>query len=167
VIINLQAEGSLRIQTGGTVVLTEGSDPTAASRLKPDIFIRTAPAKTQLPNADFLISGPGEYEIKGVEIRGYHPFIYSIRAEDINLGLLSGAEGADNLEKIDLLFVPNNAALAKAIRQLNSPLVVCLNQSAKELEKELGVKAETAEKLTIKKKDIPQPNGLKLLCLKP
>jgi len=170
-IINLQGEGSLRIQTGGVVVLTEGSDPNALGRMKPDIFIRTSAAEAKsLPEAGFSILGPGEYEIKEIEVHGYNPFTYLIKAETINLGLIPGQGGTpealDNLEKIDVLFTPDDSRFAKAIRQLNPPLIVCLSASAKELEKELGAKAEVLEKLTIKKKDIPPANGFKLICLK-
>lgn len=170
-IINLQSEGSMRIQTGGAVVLTEGTDPNALSRMKPDIFIRTSITEAKsLPEAGFTVNGPGEYEVKEIEIRGYHPFTYLIKAEGINLALVPPTggkpEAIDNLEKIDILFSPNDGQLAKAIRQLNPPIIVCSQTSAKELEKELGVKAETIDKLTIKKKDIPEPNGMKLICLK-
>ena len=108
--------------------------------------------------------------MKEIEIRGYHPFTYFIKAEAINLALLppSGGkpEALDNLEKIDILFAPNDGQFAKAIRQLNPPIIICDQASAKNLEKELGIKAEITDKLTIKKKDIPEPNGMKLICLK-
>ncbi len=161
----------MRVQTGGAVVLTEGSDPNALGRMKPDIFIRTSINEAKSPpDAGFTINGPGEYEVKEIEIRGYHPFTYFIKAEGINLGLVPPAggksEALDNLEAIDILFVPNDSQFAKAIRQLNPPLVVCSQTTAKELEKELGTKAEVSDKLTVKKKDIPKPNGMKLICLK-
>ena len=72
----------------------------------------------------FVINGPGEYEIKGVFVRGYPSVskyggkdrlntIYTVSLENMNLCFLGALSSADlpstvseELENIDILFVP-------------------------------------------------------------
>lgn len=108
----------------------------------------------------------------------YLKTIYLVKAEDLNLCFLGHL--ANNLEpsileklaEVDLLFIPaggkpfiNQETAAKLIKQIEPKLIIAsffkipgLKRKAddvKEFLKELELKAEPQEKLTIKKKDLP------------
>ena len=164
-IITASGEGCFKIQTGGVTILTEGSGG-EKSRMKPDIFLRTAATATDLPDAGFIIKGPGEYELKGVEIQGLPPFTYIVKAEDMKLCVLSSPDQnvLDHVSDLDIIFISANHTAGTLIRQLSPRLVVTTPASAPALAKELGLKPETTDKITIKKRDIPA-EGMKLICL--
>ena len=160
--------------------MTEGLGE-ASARMKPDIFIRTRSSdalslpKGSIPAAEFMILGPGEYEIKGIEIMGYPRFIYHIRTEDIDLGFLGptdvkepafNADVTEKLQDVDILFVPDSVEGAKIVRQFHPKIVISQMDTAKDLEKELGKKAEILDKLVIKKKEVPIEEVGRLICLK-
>lgn len=158
-VINSCGVGCFKIQTGGISILIEGFGGDASGRFKPDIFIRTSKNKSNIV-AEHTVSGPGEYEIKGVEINGYPPFVYLIKTEELKLGFLGGQD-------VDIMFVSDTPEGAKMSRQLHSPIIISTTGIAKELEKELGKKAESLEKLVIKKKEIPvSESATRLICLK-
>ena len=164
-IISFGGPGNLKIQTGGTTILTEGLNGEVSGRMKPDIFIRTRESsvlsqpKDKTPNAENIIHGPGEYEIKDIEITGLPDFVYLIKAEEIQLGLFGGKD-------VDILFAPDTADGVKAIQQLHPKIVISSAGSCKELEKGLGKKAEGLDKLVIKKKEIPTTPLSRIICLK-
>lgn len=169
-IITAAEEGSFKLQIGGVTIVTEGSGE-EKSRLRPDIFLRTSPEAKELPDAGFVIKGPGEYELKDIEIKGIPPFTYSIKNEDIELCVLSSADqkALDSLTNIDILFIArlpaeNHGGLGSFIRQLNPRIVIASENAAHPLAKELGAEAEKTDKVTIKKRDIPA-EGTKLICL--
>ena len=57
--------------------------------------------------------------------------------------------------------------MAKAIRQFHPKVVIVSGGNAEELEKELGIKAEVQDKLTIKKKDLAgMSEKMRLVLLK-
>lgn len=185
-VINWYGEACFKIQSGETVILTdpfESSTGLTPPRFKADITLVTQPVGT----SDFPTSstiGPGNYEIKGVEITGLplsaDKTIYLISMEDMRLGLLGhigdeapAAEIMEKLNGVDLLFVPAGGAphidqekAAKLIKQINPRLVIVslfktpgLKRKAgdvKEFLQELEKKAEPQEKLTIKKKDLSE-----------
>lgn len=131
----------------------------------------------------FVIQGPGEYEVKGVAVRGFGVptvygnkaainTIYSISLENMNLcfmGALSSpdlpAAAKQELDDIDILFVPvgggdvlEQAAAYKLAVQLGPKVVIPMHYDDKSLKaflKEAGAEGTKAEeKLTIKKKDL-------------
>jgi L-ascorbate metabolism protein UlaG (beta-lactamase superfamily) len=171
-VITYHGGGCFKITTGGVTILT---DP-ESGRFKGDIVLRTQfpISNFQFPNADIV--GPGDYEIKGVEIYG-HPFpgenkslqtAYLVKAEDLNLVFLGNAvklAEADILEKfdgVDILFLP--PSLAKAVKQFNPKIAVAaFYKNAKEVAKEFE-KVEELDKLTIKKKDLGEK--LRIVVLK-
>ena len=146
-----------RIQTSGvnlTIQIPDGN----ISRIKTDILIQDSPKSTD-NGAEQSIKGPGEYEIKGIRIRGFHPSTYLIRAEDIKLvylGILdSDIKKNENIGDPDILLVAAEGITAEIIRQIHPKIVAVISDSdGKNLEKELGIKAEKMDKLSIKKKDI-------------
>lgn len=151
----------------------------------------------------FLISGPGEYEIKDVFIQGIPAFhtpacetgkgevvVYTIESEGIkicHLGDLGQKElTEDQVEKIgniDILMIPvggvytiNSKEATKIISQIEPRIVIPMHYHIPKLKikleglekflKAMGVKSpETLNKLTIKKKDLPE-EGMTIKVLK-
>ncbi len=131
----------------------------------------------------FVIEGPGEYEVKGVEVRGFGApttyggkptinTIYSVMLEGMTLAFLGALNDAtlspaakQGLGDVDVLFVPvggedtlDHAAAYKLAVQLEPKVVVPMHYDEKSLKaflKEAGAEGTKAEeKLTIKKKDL-------------
>ncbi len=168
-IISFLDNGSFRIQTSGAVLITEALDGKTSNRLKADIFIKTIDKPSDF-NAIHIIKGPGEYEIGGVEIRGFHPFFYFIKSEEIEMGYLGiGAVSSEAQEKLagaDVLFVNDSQPESvKLVRQFHPKVVLTGADYAKDLEKELGLKAEVLDKFTVKRKDF-SGKDFKLIVLK-
>lgn len=156
--INWYGEGCFKIQEGGITLLIDPVDITnglSAPRFKSDIIIKTVmpalkPGK-QTPEATdgeaHVVTGPGEYEIKGVGIYGWPlakdssaealKSVYRIRFDDLTLGFLGGLSAANDPEifeelgDIDMLFIPGGGkpyidqeAAAKLIRQIEPRVVI-------------------------------------------
>ncbi|MDP4020417.1 MAG: MBL fold metallo-hydrolase [Candidatus Adlerbacteria bacterium] len=130
----------------------------------------------------FVISGPGEYEVKGVAVRGFASesnyggekgvnTIYAISLEGMNLVFLGALGTSDlpqaakeELDDIDILFLPiggegmlNESAAYKLAVQLEPKMVIPMHYSAEQLKlflKEAGESVEPVDKLTVKKKDL-------------
>lgn len=169
-IITAGADGSFRLQTGGITVMTEGKEP-EKGRMKPDIYLRMARNGAETPEAGFTVKGPGEYEIRGVEIRGMEPFTYFLKAEDMRLVVLSSADvkALETLTGIDIAIVPDGMAaegIGRFLRQLEPKMVVAGATAAEQIHKDLGIAIEKTEKVTVKRRDIPSA-GMTLSCLTP
>lgn len=137
--------------------------------------------------APFVIKGPGEYEVRGVAVRGFASesnydgdkglnTIYSIAIEGMNLVFL-GALGTgtlpqaakQELDDIDILFVPvgGNGMLDeqeayKLAVQLEPKVVIPMHYTAEQLKrflKEAGEDVSPLDKLTVKKKDLEGKEG--------
>ncbi len=133
----------------------------------------------------FVIEGPGEYEVRGVAVRGYASAgmgegaintIYSVLFEGMNLcflGALGAAElpaaAKQELDDIDLLFVPVGSGKAGTLDYADAyKLAVSLEpkaiipmyyteQSLKQFLKEAGAEGvKPLERLTVKKKDLQE-----------
>ncbi len=139
--------------------------------------------------APFVISGPGDYEIKEIFIKGvlsnsliankkYVNTIYLFSVDSINiafLGALSDPElSKDSREAIntpDVLFIPvggkgdmlDAKASAKLASSLEPKLIIPMDYDDGTLKlflKELGEeKAEKVDKLTLKRKDLDNKEG--------
>lgn len=163
-----------------------GADIVLSSLNHPDFNgIDTASLGEKQP---FAITLPGEYEVKGVAVRGFGSesgyggkkrinTIYSVRLEGTNLCFLGAlgagalpAAAAQELDDIDILFVPigGNGTLghgeAEALTvQLEPKAVVPMGYDEKSLKaflKEAGAEGTKAEaKLTVKKKDLDGKEG--------
>lgn len=129
----------------------------------------------------FVASGPGEYEVKDIFIKGLHSkgekekvnTIYSVQFDGIHLcflGALASDEipedALEELAEIDILFTPTNGALSpaklyKLATALEPKLIIPLGGDAdtKAFLKEAGESAEKMEKLTIKKKELEGKDG--------
>ncbi len=175
-IITYQGGLSARITQGD---LSLEINPTN-ERFKADISLFSV-GHPSFDRESFVISGPGEYEVKEVTVKGFLSettfdenkvnTIYLINMESINLcflGPLSGVPDSktlESLEDIDILFVPAGAEGALSPAEANK-LAVSLEPSViipihytditlKQFLKESGEdKAAPIEKLVIKKKDL-------------
>ncbi len=131
----------------------------------------------------FIIEGPGEYEVKGVAVRGFGApteyagkqtinTIYNVSLEGMNLCFLGAlgqgelpAAAKQELDNIDVLFVPvggegvlGHAAAYKLAVSLEPKVVIPMHYDAASLKaflKEAGAEGtKPEEKLTIKRKDL-------------
>lgn len=135
----------------------------------------------------FVISGPGEYEVKGVAVRGFASesayggerglnTIYSLSLEGMNLVFLGALGTGDvpqaakqELDDIDILFLPvggegvlDHAAAYKLAVQLEPKIVVPMHYTADTLKKflkEAGEDVAPTDKLTVKRKDLEGKEG--------
>ena len=114
---------------------------------------------------------------------------YKLTTEEISLGFLGhlsdelSQEARQALQNADVLFIPaggkpflNQETAAKLVKQLSPKLVIAsffkipgLKRTGadwKNLAEEMGQKPETLEKLTIRRKEINEQKGTKLIVLK-
>ncbi len=187
VVITYQGEGSFRIQSGEISVLV---DP-ASNRLKGDIVLKTdaeIPAPDAEPGAQTEFAFPGEYESKGIEVRGIAlpagagraRTAYLVRWEDVTfafLGPLGKVLEADLLEKLnepDVVFLRlggkylSDEAAEKIVRQIEPKVVIpAYEKSPAPFLKEMGESGDVEEKFVFRKKDLEAIQGTKTIALKP
>ncbi len=142
-----------------------------------------ADAVSRADKMPFVISGPGEYEIGGLFVKGFPSksnyggeersnTIYLVNLENMNLCFLGALSHttldpkvAEELEDIDILFTPiggegvlGPAESYKMAVKLEPSLIIPMHYDEKTLKtflKEAGEEsAKPAEKLTLKKKDL-------------
>ncbi|MDZ4243824.1 MAG: MBL fold metallo-hydrolase [Candidatus Doudnabacteria bacterium] len=129
----------------------------------------------------FVVDGPGEFDVKGLFVRGIPgqgATIYTIRMEDIRLGFLGSLKQKEltesqlsELEDINILFVPvggktvcDAEEAVVIVNQIEPRFVIPMHYEQKGLKmsmdkvdrflKEMGTKPAEQEKLTIKKSDL-------------
>lgn len=135
----------------------------------------------------FIINGPGEYEVRGVGIKGFLSetayenkkinTVYQISFEGLNLAYLGAlsnpelsVEAFESLEDIDILFVPiggegvlDPASAYKLAVSLEPALIIPTHYTPatlKQFLKEGGdEKNESLDKLVVKKKDLEGKEG--------
>lgn len=130
----------------------------------------------------FVTTGPGEYEVKDIFIKGFiseGPLkaintIYLVEFDGINLCFLGSLanselkeEAVESLTDIDILFVPVSESLTadkayKLAVSLEPRLIIPLGEDSdvKKFVKEAGESSpERTEKLTLKKKDLDGKEG--------
>jgi len=144
----------------------------------------------------FIISGPGEYEVKGVFVQGISSFhddvlgkergqntIYTIEAEDIrfcHLGDLGQKQLTDEqLEKIDsvdVLMIPvggeytiDSSAAQKIIGQIEPKIVIPMHSVAfDKFLKTMGKpNIASIDKLTVKASTLPKEGTSEIVVLQP
>ena len=170
-----------------------GADIALVSRNHPDM--NGVEEVTYGDKTPLAITGPGEYERRGVVVQGFSSksayglakgeteainTIYSVELEDmtlVHLGALSetelGKEARESIEEIDVLFVPVGgdgvltAAKAHELAvSLEPKIIVPMHWSGigrpKSLDaflKEAGNGSKSADKLTLKRKDLAGLEG--------
>lgn len=181
-IVSYQGDLSFRISQGDLSLETNPKN----QRFKADISLFS----TGRPDSDmssFVITGPGEYEIKDVTVKGFLSetayngsklnTVYLMNFDTINfcfLGALSnpalGTSTLEALEDVDVLFVPvggegvlDPEAAYKLAVSIEPKLIIPMHYDEKSLKrflKEGGEDApETLDKLVIKKKDLEGKEG--------
>jgi len=170
-VITFQGKESFKIVQGDLSLVLNPESKTAA-----DITLFTSGGKEVSDKSGFVISGPGEYEVKGVSIKGFLSegkdkkinTIYMMNVESIDicfLGSLSSEELSpeilEQLEDIDILFSPVSAY--KLAVSLEPSIVIPMDytpETLKKFLKEVGDDNKSAEeKLVIKKKDLEGKEG--------
>jgi L-ascorbate metabolism protein UlaG (beta-lactamase superfamily) len=153
-VINWYGEGCFKVQIGDFTLVSDPFDSKLGlnpARGKFDVLLKSisawpAPEVDKREEGATLI-GPGEYEIKGFDIKGiplikestinFFKTIYLVKTEDANLCFLGHiAEYPDEdalgeLKSIDVLFVPaggkpfiSQELVAKLVKQINPKIVV-------------------------------------------
>jgi hypothetical protein len=136
----------------------------------------------------FAITGPGDYEVKEIFVKGimsnaeiggkkYINSIYLLSVDNISitfLGAISDVEiskeAREEISEPDILFIPvggkgdfNTKQSAKLASSLEPKLIIPMDYDAETLKaflKELGEeKAEVVDKLTLKRKDLEGKEG--------
>jgi len=106
---------------------------------------------------DFVVPGPGEYEVGGVDVFGYNN-AFRVVLDDISICLLAGETKLEGLGNVDILLVPANAD-AETVAKIE-PMVVVPSGTSQEIEKfikELGHEGIPAQpKLIISKDKLPE-----------
>ncbi|HEY9583535.1 MAG TPA: MBL fold metallo-hydrolase [Candidatus Paceibacterota bacterium] len=160
-----------------------------ASRFGADIVLVTAHHEdfngvdqvTHGEKKPFVISGPGEYEVKEVFIKGLSSdianTIYTVSLENMNICFLGAInipelkdETVEALDDIDILFVPiggdgvlEPAKAYKLAVSLEPKIIIPMHYDGKDslkvFLKEAGENPTPEAKLTIKKKDLEGKEG--------
>ncbi|PIR88935.1 MAG: hypothetical protein COU07_03495 [Candidatus Harrisonbacteria bacterium CG10_big_fil_rev_8_21_14_0_10_40_38] len=152
-VINWYGEGCFRIQSGDTTLKVDPFDSSTGltpPRFKADLTIFTdtnypLPDSASESEDGTIIVGPGEYEIKGIQVLGWQAeaekekikSIYLVNFEDMRLGFLGNlksipkAEAVEELDGVDILFVPaggesfaSQASIGKLIKQISPKIII-------------------------------------------
>lgn len=123
-------------------------------------FSPTSLKVSQVNKNPFIITGPGEYEVGGVFIKGFPGDTYTVNLENMNICFL-GSENIEDLDEVDILFVSlSHIEPAKAHKisvSIEPKIVIPMQYSDAVLKtflKEAGSHANPETKLTLKKKDL-------------
>ncbi|HVO28559.1 MAG TPA: MBL fold metallo-hydrolase, partial [Candidatus Paceibacterota bacterium] len=182
-VINYFGNGCFRLQSGDTSILVNPE----SNRLKADVTLKTIVSTETDAAIDFsdapVISFPGEYEIKGIEILGFPikgestekfaKTAYSVLWEEMKivfLGHLSGPIDATLMEEFsdpDVLILPVGGGhflepevAAKIVKQLEARIAIPgFYKTPDDFLKALGKKAEPVEKFVFRLKDIASDKG--------
>ncbi|MGH7249869.1 MAG: MBL fold metallo-hydrolase [Minisyncoccia bacterium] len=179
-VINYFGNGCFRLQSGETSVLIDSDN----NRLKADVTVKTL-ASTETPAEEdgSVISIPGEFEVKGIEITGFQlagestekflKTVYVVLFEEMKfvfLGHLSKPIDATLMEEFsepDILFLPIGGdhflepeVASKIAKQLEARIIIpSFYKTPDDFLKAFGKKAETMDKFVFKQKDIMGDTG--------
>lgn len=163
-IVSFQGGESLKISQGDLAVAVNPKSRAGAA-----ITLLSTPQKeADVARDSFVIDGPGEYEVKGIAVKGFPGGVYVLNFENMNLCFLASRVGTslsedttESLEDIDILFAPvthNELAVS-----LEPKVIIPTNytpESLKKFIKDTGAESSTPqEKLVIKKKDLEGKEG--------
>ncbi len=202
-VITWYGQSCFKIQSGDTVLITDPFDK-AVGLTPPRGQVNVVTIShghydhnniESLASANpFIVEGPGEYEVKGINILGVQSFhdskegkergnntVYIIEMEGIKICHLGDIgqlkltnEQLEAIDGIDILMVPvggiytvNGEEAPDIINQIEPKIVIPMHykiaglaiklDGVEEFLKEMGVaKKEAVEKLTIKKKELPE-----------
>jgi len=202
-VITWYGQSCFKIQSGNTVLFTDPFDKSVGltpPRGQADIVTISHHhydhdnAEALNSSKPFIIDGPGEYEIKGVNIAGLKTFhddnqgkergdstAYVIEIEGIKICHLGDIgqtklsnEQLEIIDGVDILMIPvggiytvNGEDAVDLINQIEPKIVIPMHykipglsiklDGVEEFLKEMGIsKKEVVDKLTIKKKELPE-----------
>ena len=174
-IVSYQGAGAFKISQGD---LTLALNP--ETKVSADVTLFTTGRSETAEKSGFIIDGPGEYEIKGIFIKGFLSkglserinTIYLITFEGMKLCFLGAladpalsVETLEAIEDIDILFTPvgkstlDPASAYKLAVSLEPSVIIPMYYDKQSLDmfiKEGGSKngVESLDKLVVKKKDL-------------
>ncbi len=123
----------------------------------------------QVQIGEFTLSGPGEYEVSGIEVLGVGQ-LYIFESEDMRLAYLDklnrplSTEEQEAATDVDILFVPvgggevldTKGAIA-VINQLDPRIVIPMHyHDISDFSKQEGIKPEQIDSLKITKAELPE-----------
>ncbi len=196
---------SFKISSGPLTVITDPFSKSAGPtppRGQTDIVIISNSSSDLYNNREsvgdektFVVDSPGEYDVKGLFIRGVAgtgATIYSIRMEDMRIGFLGSLKEKQltdqqlvEIGEIDVLFVPVGGKIVcdaeeavTIVNQIEPRFVIPMHYQHAGLKigldkvdqflKEIGgAKAAPQEKLTIKKSNILEGENTEVVILEP
>lgn len=179
-IIAYQGEDSFKISQGD---LSLNLNPKTKSSA--DITLFSNGRKETADKSGFVIDGPGEYEVKGVTLKGFLSegpdglinTIYLISFEGMNLCFLGSLANSalstkilESLEAVDILFVPvggdkvlDPSSAYKLAVSLEPSVIIPMLYDKSALDKFLKEGGEkegsSLDKLVVKKKDLEGKSG--------
>ena len=125
------------------------------SKMSADVTLFNKQRGEVAEKSGFIIDGPGEYEVKGLFIKGFPDKTFMITFEGIKLCLLCSGTNQE-LEDVDVLFVEPNAY--KSAVALEPSVIIPMNYtdvSLKQFLKEAGeTDVKPIDKFVVKKKDL-------------
>ena len=149
---------------GQTFKISQGDvslviNPTAKVSADVTLFIGKRAETSE--KSGFVIDGPGEYEIKEIFIKGFRDRTFIITFEGIKLCFLGTESSEDEVDDVDILFVPVNAY--KSAVALEPAIMIPFNYDKSSLTQFLKEAGETSvepiDKLVVKKKDLEGKEG--------
>lgn len=152
-VITWHGEGCFKFQNGDVSVLTdlpESVSGISAPRFKTDVYLKTItpwPTDYTNTNAQMTVVGAGDYDTKGIKIKGFEltgessknffKTVYLLKWDDISIGILGHISGdlppnaMEDFEELDILIGPSGGdpfiSQEKAInliRQLNPKIFI-------------------------------------------
>ncbi len=181
-VITYHGGGYLKLQSGDDVILIDPSNQRSVRGAAAVIFTThpneiadEASREGDVP----VFTHQGEYEVKGIRIdastaeqnSSLETSAYRIQWDGITIGILGPVSGEPDAKTIlplqgsDILILPaggasslNPATAAKIVRQVEPSVTIpsFVEKGAGAFLKELGGSPETLERLTVKKKDLPE-----------
>lgn len=176
-IITYQGGESFKISQGD---LSVAVNPTSGRGSANITLLSQIDPEASAAKDSFVVSGPGEYEVRDVSVKGFlsdglggkYNTIYMVNFEGMNLCFLGSLanfalspDTLEHLEDIDILFAPvaDPAASYKLAVSLEPSLIIPTSYDADSLKrflKEAGEdSAAQSDKLVIKKKDLDGKEG--------
>lgn len=131
------------------------------AKLSADITLFTNKRSETSDKSGFVIDGPGEYEVKDIFIKGFMDRTFVVTFEGIKLCFLGSKVEGNEVEDIDIVFVPVDRY--KSAVALEPAVMIPVNYDGKSLQqflKEAGEKdIKPIDKLVVKKKDLEGKEG--------
>lgn len=166
-IISWYGEGCFKFQNGDKTVLTDipaKDSGISAPKSKPNILIKTIvswPDKSGDFRDAFVVRGAGEYDVRGIKIRGeeiteessdvFFKTVYVLNWDGINIGLLGtinknpSPQILEKFENLDILIAPGGGApfieqkdISHMIKQLNPKIFIPSFFKIKNLKRKAG-----------------------------